>query len=65
MNVGRKLLRLWILATAGYILLVSALMFGWVRGEFARAAFEEYLDAHAIFNHLRVGADKKALQLLL
>jgi hypothetical protein len=47
MNVGRKLLRLWILATAGYILLASALMFGWVRGEFARAAFEEYLDAHA------------------
>jgi len=46
-------------------LLASALMFGLVRGEFARAAFEEYLDAHAIFNHLRVGADKKALQLLL
>src|ERR1700693_4324398 len=47
MSVGRKLFRLWIFATAGYILLASSLMFGWVRGEFVRAAFEEYGDAHA------------------
>jgi hypothetical protein len=47
MSVGRKLFRLWIFATAGYILLASGLMFGWVRGEFVRAAFEEYGDAHA------------------
>ena len=47
MSVGRKLFRLWIFATAGYILLASGLMLGWVRGEFVRAAFEEYGDAHA------------------
>jgi hypothetical protein len=45
MNGARQLFRLWIIATAGYILVASALMFGWVRGEFAAAAFEEYLDA--------------------
>jgi hypothetical protein len=47
MTVGRKLFRLWMFATTGYILLASGLMFGWVRGEFVRAAFEEYGDAHA------------------
>jgi hypothetical protein len=47
MSAGRKLFRLWIFATAGYILLATGLMFGWVRGEFVRAAFEEYGDAHA------------------
>lgn len=45
MNVAPQLFRLWIVATAGYILVASALMFGWVRGEFAAAAFDEYVDA--------------------
>jgi hypothetical protein len=38
MNIGRGLFRLWLVLAIGYILIAGFLMFGWVKGEFDKAA---------------------------